>query len=169
MLICIERRCDDMSLLMHYSSRRTWIFRPEIDSSKGAISPSARQKNIPPPEGEHTRDFLQTPVSLFRFSALTFNGHKIHYSKEWCQQVEGHRNLVVHGPLNLINMLDLWRDVQIKKGSGRKLPRKISYRATSPIYADEPYRIVLEDGENGVEECKVVDSSGVVGMLGRIE
>src|SRR5271168_4480777 len=60
--------------------------------------------------GSHTRDFTQTPVSLFRFSALTFNGHKIHYSKEWCQQVEGHRDIVVHGPLNLINMLDFWRD-----------------------------------------------------------
>ncbi|PSR79121.1 hypothetical protein BD289DRAFT_442882 [Coniella lustricola] len=52
-----------------------------------------------------------SPVALFRFSALTFNGHMIHYNDPWARTVEGHRGLVVHGPLNLICMLDYWRDV----------------------------------------------------------
>jgi hydroxyacyl-ACP dehydratase HTD2-like protein with hotdog domain len=94
---------------------------------------------------------------------LTFNGHKIHYNKEWCQQVEGHRNCVVHGPLNLINMLDFWRDVH------KTAPRRIKYRATNPLYVDEPYRMVMDAEVNGVSEVRLVDSYGILSMKGVIE
>lgn len=117
------------------------------------------------PEGKHTRDFTQTPVSLFRFSALTFNAHRIHFDKEWCRQVEGHRDIVVHGPLNLINMVDLWRDVN----GGDVLPKKVTYRATSPLYAGERYRIVMDEPKEKVTDVTIVDSYGQVGMVGQIE
>ena len=120
---------------------------------------------MPFPEGKHVRDFCQTPVTLFRFSALTFNGHKIHYNKEWCRQVEGHRDLVVHGPLNLINMVNLWRDVR----GGNVLPKKISYRATSPLYAGEKYRVVMGEEGNKATEVNITDSYGRVSMVGTIE
>ena len=97
------------------------------------------------PEGQHWRDFCQTRTSLFRFSALTFNGHKIHYLPEWCREVEGHRDAVVHGPLNLINMLDFWRDTS-KSGDMEAAPASIAYRAMSPLYVEEPYRILLKKG-----------------------
>lgn len=111
--------------------------------------------------GPITRDFTQTPVTLFRFSALTFNGHKIHYSVPWCREVEGHRNLVVHGPLNLVNMLDFWRDT--RKEANTLLPRSIKYRATSPLYADETYRSVME--EIGDEKTTI---QRLVGMDGKL-
>lgn len=97
-------------------------------------------------EGDKTRTLRQTPVSLFRFSALTFNPHKIHYSVPWARDVEGHPDLVVHGPLNLIGILDLWRDV-VHSGRGDVLPESITYRATSPVYVEEEYRIVLKGGD----------------------
>lgn len=97
-------------------------------------------------EGDTTRTLRQTPVSLFRFSALTFNPHKIHYSVPWARDVEGHPDLVVHGPLNLIGILDLWRDV-VHSGRGDVLPESITYRATSPVYVEEEYRIVLKGGD----------------------
>lgn len=78
-----------------------------------------------------------SPVALFRFSALTFNAHMIHYNESWTKDVEGHPNVVVHGPLNLINMLDYWRD---HHQSGRKL-RGITYRAIAPLYAGTDYVI----------------------------
>lgn len=96
---------------------------------------------------------------------MTFNSHKIHYSKDWCQAVEGHRNLVVHGPLNLINILNFWRDVR----GGDATPKKIAYRATSPLYANEDYRIVMQDEANKVTEVKIVDSYGQISMIGSIE
>jgi hydroxyacyl-ACP dehydratase HTD2-like protein with hotdog domain len=113
----------------------------------------------------HTRILRQSPVTLFRFSALTFNSHKIHYSLPWAQQVEGHRGLVVHGPLNLISILNFWRDVKGEKGGEPEqiVPESISYRATSPLYADEEYKIVLEeDGEKA--QVNIYGPSGAVSM-----
>ncbi|SPO06258.1 uncharacterized protein DNG_08947 [Cephalotrichum gorgonifer] len=128
--------------------KRDWVFRPAL-TEPPVLTPRGEPK--PFPTGAHTRDFEQTPVSLFRFSALTFNGHKIHYSKEWCRKAEGHRDIVVHGALNLINSLDLWRD---SRGSGGdEFPTSIRYRATSPVYSGEPYRAVLED--SGAEDAEV--------------
>ncbi|KAJ5051802.1 uncharacterized protein L3040_001573 [Drepanopeziza brunnea f. sp. 'multigermtubi'] len=142
--------------------KRNWIFRPEIQAP---LTPTAKPKPVAFPEGKYVRDFCQTPVTLFRFSALTFNAHKIHYSKEWCQGFEGHRDLVVHGPLNLINLLNFWRDVR----EGDATPKKITYRATSPIYAGESYRVIMEDEVGKVTEVKIVDSYGQVSMVGSVE
>ena len=136
-----------------------WLFQPEVTQS---IKPPTAPEQVPIPEGtcignlllpndagtdsgiagQYKRDFDQTAVSLIRFSALTFNGHKIHYSRDWCREVEGHRDLVVHGPLNLINILDLWRD-STTSGAPEEVPSQISYRAMSPLYVNEPYRILL--------------------------
>ncbi|CAL3962556.1 unnamed protein product [Diplocarpon coronariae] len=142
--------------------KRNWIFRPEITVP---VAPARKPAPVPFAEGRHVRDFNQTPVALFRFSALTFNAHKIHYSREWCEQVEGHRNLVVHGPLNLINILDLWRDVH----GGDSTLKRIAYRATSPLYVSEDYRIVMQDEVDKVTEVKIVDSFGQVSMKANIE
>jgi hydroxyacyl-ACP dehydratase HTD2-like protein with hotdog domain len=49
----------------------------------------------------------------------------------------------VHGPLNLISILDLWRDIRPHE----EVPESISYRTTSPLYAGDEYRIVLEEGD----------------------
>ena len=128
--------------------RRDWVFRHARDAGstegplvKGQI---AEQHPLPDPQNPtvRTRDFLQTPASLFRFSALTFNGHMIHYSLPWASQVEGHPEIVVHGPLNLINILDFWRD-EVNDG-GYSSPASIRYKATSPFYAGMKYRALLE-------------------------
>ncbi|EAA29417.1 hypothetical protein GE21DRAFT_1672 [Neurospora crassa] len=132
--------------------QRSWIFRKEIDLS--AISSSSSTSSMPPipppPRGgkSEVRDvimgdnalpdrvFKWSPAALFRFSALTFNAHMIHYNESWTRAVENHPGVVVHGPLNLINMLDYWRDVHRVEGS---VLEEISYRATAPIYAGEEY------------------------------
>jgi hydroxyacyl-ACP dehydratase HTD2-like protein with hotdog domain len=147
--------------------KRNWVFQKEITDPK---PPAAKPAEQPLPSGQFTRDFKQTDVTLFRFSALTFNGHKIHYSPEWCRQVEGHRNSVVHGPLNLINMLDFWRDTA-KDAADDAVPKSIAYRAMSPLYVGEPYRILLE--RNRAEatdgwQANIWDSFGKQSMKGTI-
>jgi hydroxyacyl-ACP dehydratase HTD2-like protein with hotdog domain len=116
----------------------------------------------------HTRYYSQTPLTLFRFSALTFNGHQIHYSVPWCQNVEGHRNLVVHGPLNMINLLDLWRDARDGRASGKEVgysvPEKIVYRATRPLYANEQYRATLEPEEGEKTHAVIHSEEGALSM-----
>lgn len=144
---------------------RNWIFRPAITTPIPLPAPPTA-KDLP--EGPHTRDFMQNPISLFRFSALTFNAHRIHYDTNWCQSVEGHRDIVVHGPLNLINIVDFWRDIGGKEREAR-VPKSISYRATSPLYAGERYRIIVEEEKDGITDCKIFDSYGNISMTGNIE
>lgn len=118
----------------------------------------------------HTRSLVQTPVTLFRFSALTFNPHKIHYSLPWAREVEGHKDIVVHGPLNLITILDLWRDVHRAsfKEPTAVVPKRITYRATSPLYAGDEYTVQLTD-EAEKAKVQIVGPGGVVAMKAEIE
>ena len=94
-------------------------------------------------------------VGLFRFSALTFNGHRIHYDGGWTRRVEGHPAPVVHGPLNLLGMLDYWRDTCDAPVGGP--PARIEYRARSPLYAGDAYSI---QGAGGRAE-----TAGAEGLL----
>ena len=151
--------------------RRDWVFRMQFRPQSTLDYPELLQDTNILPKAENpavkSRDFLQTPVSLFRFSALTFNAHMIHYSRPWCREVEGHREIVVHGPLNLINMLDFWRD---EKGQGGyATPKSIRYRATAPFYAGEKYRGLLETA-HGKTSVNLWSSDGKgslrVGMMG---
>lgn len=107
-----------------------------------------------------------SPTGLFRFSALTFNGHKIHYDDAWSRGIENHRGAVVHGPLNLISMLDYWRDVHAQGTVG-----EISYRATSPLYAGEDYQIrttKTKEESDGSDWEILVERAGKACMKGTI-
>lgn len=143
---------------------RNWIFRPAITTPLPLGE--APETTKPFPEAKYFRDYEHSATTLFRFSALTFNGHKIHYSVPWCREVEGHRGLVVHGPLNLLLMVELWREVV---GEGKVVvPKSVEYRATHPLYAGEPYRICMEEEVEGLTEMRIVDSFGNTNMVGKI-
>ena len=157
--------------------RRDWVFRAELKdtpttTTRADLGDGMSGFELPDPRTPEVkvRDFCQSPVDLFRFSALTFNAHKIHYSQPWCRKVEGHRDVVVHGPLNLINMLDFWRDT--RKHGDYGIPRSIRYRATAPFYGDEKYRALLEEGREGAAHVKLWGHDGNgnvrVGMMGDI-
>lgn len=70
---------------------------------------------------------LADPVRLFRFSALTFNGHRIHYDADYARGVEGYAGLVVHGPLQAVAMMVLAARVL------ERTPVLFSYRGLSPL------------------------------------
>ncbi|PLB45461.1 hypothetical protein P170DRAFT_413686 [Aspergillus steynii IBT 23096] len=160
--------------------RRNWVFRKALTAPmKSALASASEFTSIASEPASsatstsgntHTRTLRQTAVTLFRFSALTFNPHKIHYSAPWAKDVEGHKDIVVHGPLNLISILDLWRDTRsASAGDGLVLPEKISYRATSPLYAEEEYRVVLdEEAGDGVARVQILRPDGVVAMKAEI-
>lgn len=165
---CLSKHADTIA--------SNWIFRPFLSAQPTApnldLNLDAPQ-TVPLPTGPKTLDLTQTPESLFRFSALTFNGHKIHYNREWCRQVEGHRNLVVHGPLNLICLVDFWRMTvggKAMEDSGAALyPRRVKYRNTSPVYVNDLYRIILESESEKTIEARIVDSFGKTAMIATIE
>ena len=158
---------------------RNWVFREALDPSKPASIPkkpaelsSAEIEELN--KGKTVRDYNRDVVQLFRFSALTFNGHRIHYDKPWATEVEGHRDVVVHGPMNFLAMLDLWRDEMVKQGRGSSrdeilYPKKVDYRATSPVYAGEDYRVLMKTETSGKEtEVQVISNDGTICMKGTI-
>jgi len=150
---------------------RNWIFRPELTSPLPLPPPpqptSLSSNQVPAAEtaAAYSLPITLTPVTLFRFSALTFNAHKIHYNREWCRTIEGHRDLVVHGPLNLILIVDFWRSIY----GGKYAVKKVSYRATNPLYVGEEYKILMDEETDGVSEVRIVDLWGKTGMRARIE
>lgn len=97
------------------------------DTAPGAAAPEPQ----PAPEAaevEERRRFSTT--TLFRYSALSFNGHRIHYDLDYCREVEGYPGLVVHGPL-LAQILMLMAPAPL----GR-----FRFRATAPLYHSEEAR-----------------------------
>ena len=82
------------------------------------------------------REFVPDPVALFRYSALTFNGHRIHYDRSYVTQEEGYPGLVVHGPLIATLLVDLLR---------RQVPQArvaaFQFRAVRPTFDLHPLRL----------------------------
>ncbi|RYY75790.1 MAG: acyl-CoA dehydrogenase, partial [Comamonadaceae bacterium] len=95
---------------------------------------------VPPPQvaaqGEWSREIVPDPVLLFRYSALTFNGHRIHYDRSYVTEVEGYPGLVVHGPLIATLLADLAR---------RQRPdatlRRFAFKAVRPTHDLHPFRV----------------------------
>jgi 3-methylfumaryl-CoA hydratase len=101
----------------------------------GAAAPAPK---MAPPDAEAawSRTITPDPVLLFRYSALTFNGHRIHYDRSYVTEVEGYPGLIVHGPLIATLLVDL---VQ------RNLPQaniaSFSFRAVGPLFDIEPFTV----------------------------
>ena len=81
---------------------------------------------------------------LFRYSALTFNGHRIHYDRRYVTQVEGYPGLIVHGPLIATLLVDLLR----RNVPGAQLAR-FEFRAVRPTFDIAPFRVHGKPGADG--------------------
>lgn len=105
--------------------------------------PADRSAPIPAPPG--TRREMVTPTAplLFRYSALTFNSHRIHYDTPYAQAIEGYPGLVVHGPLQATQLVHLAERV---RGSR---PARFDFRAYSPLFDTADYSLnAVEDGRD---------------------
>ncbi|WP_431075187.1 FAS1-like dehydratase domain-containing protein [Microbacterium phyllosphaerae] len=93
---------------------------------------------------------------LFRFSALTFNTHLIHYDRAWARDVEGLPDLLVHGPLTRILLMDVAR-----RHVPDRTPVRLDVRAIAPVLVDRPLRLAsVTDGDR--TRVTAVDSDDVV-------
>src|SRR5439155_832418 len=103
------------------------------------------------------------PVLLFRFSALTFNSHRIHYDRAWAMDVEGYPGLVVHGPLTTTLLVDFARD----SNRGRRI---VSYatQARAPLFDTAPFELRGRPTERGCE-CWAVTPEGTVALSCEVE
>ena len=103
----------------------------------------AMRAGAPSPEGapapapaQWQRELIPDDVLLFRYSALTFNGHRIHYDRRYATTVEGYPGLVVHGPLQATLLTDLVR----RERPGATIAR-FDFRAVRPLFDTGPMRV----------------------------
>ena len=89
-----------------------------------------------PQDALWTREIVPDDVLLFRYSALTFNGHRIHYDRRYVTEVEGYPGLIVHGPLIATLLLDLLRRALPAAKVGR-----FAFKAMKPVFDIAPFRV----------------------------
>ena len=105
-----------------------------------------------------TRTAPCDPVTLFRYSALTFNGHRIHYDRDYATTREGYASLVVHGPLQAATLMGLAAEA---RGS---LPNAFTFRGIAPLLADGPFTANAVAVEGGLRLWSA-DARGGTTML----
>ena len=136
------------------SERQDLVYRE--DPVPGAVPPVYP----PAPDLGPALDALHLtpdPVLLFRYSALTFNGHRIHYDRDYATGVEGYADLVVHGPMQATLMLNLAARVL------GACPARFTYRGVSPLTCGQPVIIEAHKGD-GRLDLRVRRAGGPVTM-----
>ncbi|MCS4504780.1 MaoC family dehydratase N-terminal domain-containing protein [Arhodomonas aquaeolei] len=126
----------------------------------GGGADTAGSDDMPEPAWRAT--WRPDPVLLFRYSALTYNSHRIHYDRSYCTGVEGYPGLVVHGPLMATLMLDL--AVQ-QRGTP---VRRFEYRSRAPVFDDMAFTTAgVPEGDGA--RLWVTRPDGALALTGRME
>ncbi|HEY9240186.1 MAG TPA: acyl-CoA dehydrogenase, partial [Burkholderiaceae bacterium] len=99
----------------------------------GAAAPVPARAAV---DEDFRREIVPDPVLLFRYSALTFNGHRIHYDRSYVTEVEGYPGLIVHGPLIATLLVDLLR----RERPDARL-RAFEFKAASPLFDIHPFTL----------------------------
>jgi 3-methylfumaryl-CoA hydratase len=111
-----------------------------------------------PAQPQWSRTITPDPVLLFRYSALTFNSHRIHYDRDYATADEGYGGLVVQGPLTAMLLLDsLWREAPVIQ------LKSFSFRGVRPLLDDSPVRLQGRRGETSAE-LWALDAGGALAM-----
>lgn len=110
-----------------------------------------------PPEADWRETINPSEVQLFRYSALTFNGHRIHYDRDYARDVEGYDGLVFHGPLTATLLAGL-------AASELGPLSSFSFRALSPLFDTAPFTIAGASTEGGAAELWAETPNGHLAM-----
>ena len=117
----------------------------------GEPAPAPKQA---PATSAWRRDITPDDVLLFRYSALTFNGHRIHYDRRYVTEVEGYPGLIVHGPLIATLLMDLLRrntDASVKS---------FTFRAMKPLFDIAPFAVCGGPTDDGGVSLWARDAEG---------
>jgi 3-methylfumaryl-CoA hydratase len=104
---------------------------------------------VPPPvpaekDAAWQREIVPDDVLLFRYSALTFNGHRIHYDRQYVTEVEGYPGLIVHGPLIATLLVDL-----LRRHAPDAVIRGFNFKAVRPTFDLHPFRLKGQPSADG--------------------
>ena len=99
-----------------------------------------------PPAAQHRVSHMADPVLLFRYSALTFNGHRIHYDRDYVTKVEGYPGLIFHGPMQAAFLVEFASRLR-----GGTAPTTFSYRGVAPLFEGSEFSINANETPAGME------------------
>ncbi len=122
--------CDD---LLAITEEQDIVYREQAAAGIAAAPAAAAAFDA-------RRAVMPDPVTLFRFSALTFNAHRIHYDRDYARDVESYPGLVVHGPLIATWLMDHY----LRRHPGRRISR-FSFRAQIPLFDSAPVGLFLAE------------------------
>ena len=127
--------------------RQDIVYR-EVGSASAAApaKPAAAPAKPAPPAAQHRETHVSDPVLLFRYSALTFNGHRIHYDRDYVTKVEGYPGLIFHGPLQAALIVEM-----AAKLRGGRPPKKLVYRGVQPLFEGSEFSINANDNGASLE------------------
>lgn len=123
---------------------------------------TAREPKAAPTDATVAKTVVPDPVLLFRFSALTFNGHRIHYDQPYVTGIEGYPGLIVHGPLLGLLQIELAR----RSNPGRA-PATFEFRALSPLFAGAPFTVAARRETDGAVTTWIANPKGGLAQLGK--
>jgi 3-methylfumaryl-CoA hydratase len=154
-------------------TQRSRIYGPAglaVTEERGTVfredaKPGEKQKEPRPAPADPTwsKQIMPDPVLLFRFSALTFNPHRIHYDHPYVTGVEGYPGLLVHGPLMSLLQIELAR----RSNPGRRIAT-YACRALAPVYANAPFAVQARAEANGSVTTWIADSRGGMAQQGKV-
>lgn len=147
--------------------RNLVFMRDNVRKASADASTVPAKKIKPPHVPDISHKLIPTPALLFRFSALTFNAHSIHLDKQYCRDLEGHRNLLVHGPLSLMLMTEFLRGHLTNQNPQNSTDRtkiefiqEVDYKNMAPLYAEEEMRLCARNSKQGVWELWIEGQDG---------
>jgi 3-methylfumaryl-CoA hydratase len=112
------------------------------------------------PVAKHRQSHLSDPVLLFRYSALTFNGHRIHYDRDYVTTVEGYPGLIFHGPMQAALLVEFAAHLH-----GGVAPKKFSYRGLQPLFEGGEFSVNANEIAEGLD-IWVANTAGTPTMRG---
>ena len=139
------------------SERHDIVYREATD---GAAKPEPPAE---PRTADLTGEVEATPTLLFRYSAMTFNGHRIHYDQPYVTGVEGYPGLIVHGPLQASLMFNLAAEL------GGAVPADFRYRGLSPLFSGERFAICAARRPAGGIRCWTQNAAGRICMEAEVD
>ncbi|MDO5605644.1 MAG: MaoC family dehydratase N-terminal domain-containing protein [Paracoccus sp. (in: a-proteobacteria)] len=136
------------------SERQDIVYRGEDGAGAGAKTPPAA------PEGAARRVVEASPALLFRYSALTFNGHRIHYDAPYVREVEGYPGLIVHGPMQATMLLRFAQEIRGAR------PVRFDFRSLSPLFDNADFTLNADE-DGGALRLWTARPGGPVAMEAR--
>lgn len=128
---------------------------------RGAPAPddTASTYTFAPEGAEWMRVVVPDDVLLFRYSALTFNAHRIHYDRRYATEVEGYPGLVVHGPLIATLLLDL-----LRRERPNGVVTQFAFRAMKPLFDIAPFTVCGRMTDANTASLWARDAAGHLAM-----